>query len=74
MNFKTHKKVESLKKVDEEFYISNDSPGEFQPLKENEEVNFNISIRGLRTLPTFTGPVKLEVSFWSKDAGRLLEK
>lgn len=37
-------------------------------------INFDFSVSGLRTLPSYIGPVKLEINFLDIDGMSVLEK
>ena len=47
------------KKLHEEYFYSNEKPTQFSKVSLKRPLNFDFSISGLRTLPSYIGPVKL---------------
>jgi hypothetical protein len=69
----SEKKLDTLHNIREEFFIENEGASDFEPVRANEAVSFDLQIVGLRTLPSHTGPVKLQVRVIDHEGDDLLE-
>ena len=58
----------------ESFFYSNERPTEFSKVSLKKPLNFDFAISGLRTLPSYIGPVKVEVNFLDVDGMNVLDK
>ncbi len=58
-------KRSSIKQPDTTF-IPNELETQFVKLKKKEPKNMDITLAQLRTLPSYIGPVKIEISFIDK--------
>lgn len=43
-------------------------------MQQRKPLNFDVSVSGLRTLPSYIGPVKLEMSFIDVDGAHVLPR
>lgn len=67
MKAQSTKKLNSLQNIKEQFYIENEETSDFQAVKAGEPINLDFSIIGMRTLPSYIGPLKLQISFMDCD-------
>ena len=65
---------DALANLDEEYFYSNEKPSEFSHVTIKKPLNFDVSIGGLRTLPSYIGPIKIEISFLDADSAHVLPK
>lgn len=65
---------EEVIKINQLYFHSNEKPTEFVHIRIKKPLNFDISVTGLRTLPSYVGPIKLELSLIDIDNSLITPK
>ena len=65
---------DSKKHIDEDYFHSNEKSTEFSHCALRKPLNFDVSVAALRTLPSYIGPVKLELNFIDADNAHVLPR
>ena len=60
--------------IHEEYFYTNEKSSEFTHCSLKKPLNFDVSVAALRTLPSYIGPVKLELSFLDAESAHVLPR